>query len=244
MAEESATPATRAERPAAAPAKTYPRAPEHLVYLAPLLGWLVPGAGHLLQRCWARGALLMASVSATFFIGLAMQGKVYAFNTGDILEILGFFGNLGAGGLYFFTRFMDEGQGAIHRATADYGTKFIIVAGLLNVIAAVDAYQIAIGKKPGEQPQPEARTSGRTLAAVAAGAALLLAARLLLSRLPWTLELSHLTAAVVFAALASTVFGVTHRDSARGMLRYGLYCFTLFVVGVFLAGWLMWLIRR
>lgn len=240
MAEETTTPAKAATRAPEAP--SYPRAPEHIVYLAPLLGWLVPGAGHLVQRCWVRGGLLMASISAMFFVGLAMQGKIYAFNTGDILEILGFFGNLGAGGLYFFTRFMDEGQGAIHRATADYGTKFIIVAGLLNIIAAVDAYHIATGKKPGAQPQPGA-LAGRTLGLVAAAVLGLFALRYLLSRLSWDLELNHFAAAVVFAALASTVFGITHRNSARDMLRYGLYCFVLFVAGVFLAGWLMWLIR-
>ena len=46
------------------------------------------------------------------------------------------------------TRVMDWGQGAIAHATADYGTKFIIVAGLLNFISVADAYHIAIGKKP------------------------------------------------------------------------------------------------
>jgi len=48
---------------------------------------------------------------------------------------------------YFIARSMDWGQGAIFRATADYGTKFIVCSGLLNVIAAIDAHQIAIGKK-------------------------------------------------------------------------------------------------
>ena len=76
-----------------------------------------------------------------------MQGKVYRANAGDILDMLGFIGDLGAGGLYIITRVMDWGQGAINLATADYGTKFIIVAGLLNVISAVDAHHIAIGKK-------------------------------------------------------------------------------------------------
>jgi hypothetical protein len=54
---------------------------------------------------------------------------------------------LGAGGLYIATRALDAGQGAIHRAVADYGTKFIVVSGLLNVIAAIDAHHIALGKK-------------------------------------------------------------------------------------------------
>ncbi len=116
--------------------------------LAPALGWLIPGAGHLIQRRWIRGLLLMASIVTMFLLGLAMQGRVYRPNGGDILDILGFVGDIGAGGLYIVTRAMDWGQGAIAHATADFGTKYIIVAGLLNFIAVADAYHIAIGKKP------------------------------------------------------------------------------------------------
>ena len=60
----------------------------------------------------------------------------------------GIVGDVGAGGLYIVTRMQNWGQGAIAHATADYGTKFLIVAGLLNFISAADAYHIAIGKKP------------------------------------------------------------------------------------------------
>jgi hypothetical protein len=116
-------------------------------FVAPIAAWLVPGLGHLIQRRWIRGIIIMACVFIMFFVGLAMQGKIYAFNTGDLLDILGFFGDIGSGLLYIVARSADWGQGAIHRATADYGTKYIIVAGLLNVISAVDAYHIAIGKK-------------------------------------------------------------------------------------------------
>ena len=119
-----------------------------LSVLAPALGWLIPGAGHLIQKRWIRGLLIMFSITTMFMLGLAMQGRVYRPNGGDILDILGFVGDLGAGGLYIVTRFMEWGQGAIAHATADYGTKFIIVAGLLNFISVADAYHIAIGKKP------------------------------------------------------------------------------------------------
>jgi len=115
--------------------------------LAPAVGWLIPGAGHLMQKRWIRGLLLMVSVTAMFVLGILMEGKVYTANAGDILDMLGFVGDLGAGGLYIVVRALDIGHGAINLATADYGTKFIIVAGLLNVICAVDAYHIAIGKK-------------------------------------------------------------------------------------------------
>jgi hypothetical protein len=115
--------------------------------VAPAVGWLVPGAGHLLQRRWIRGLLLMASISTMFILGLLMEGHVYAPNGGDILDILGFVGDVGSGGFYLISRAMDWGQPAIAHATADYGTKYIIVAGLLNLISVADAYHIAMGKK-------------------------------------------------------------------------------------------------
>ncbi len=136
---------TAAERPRR---EAVPQPPlTFMAVAAPVLGWLVPGSGHLIQKRWIRGLLLMFAVVAMFVIGLLMQGKVYSPNTGDILDMLGFIGDIGAGGLYIATKALDMGQGAIHRATADYGTKYIIVAGLLNIISAVDAYHIAIGKK-------------------------------------------------------------------------------------------------
>jgi hypothetical protein len=119
-----------------------------MAIIAPLAGWLLPGLGHFIQRRWIRGLLLMVAIFTMFFTGLAMQGKVYSFNTGDLLDILGFIGDIGVGALYFVARMMDWGIGNIHRAVADYGTKYIVVAGLLNIIAAVDAHHIAIGKKP------------------------------------------------------------------------------------------------
>lgn len=114
---------------------------------APAVGWLIPGAGHMIQKRWIRGGLLFVSIVTLFLLGLAMQGRIYKANGGDILDMLGFIGDLGAGALYIVTLAMDWGQGAISFATADYGTKFMIVAGLLNFIAVADAYHIAIGKK-------------------------------------------------------------------------------------------------
>jgi hypothetical protein len=59
-----------------------------------------------------------------------------------------------------------------------------------------------------------------------------------------TLELSHFTAAILFSVFASVVFGITQRNTSREQIRYGLYCFVLFVGGVFLAGWVMWVLRH
>ena len=58
------------------------------------------------------------------------------------------------------------------------------------------------------------------------------------------ISLSHFSAAVLFAVFASTVFGITQRNTTMEQVRYGLYCFALFVGGVFAAGWVMWLLRR
>jgi len=119
-----------------------------LPYAALLLGWLVPGLGHLLTRHWVRAVLLFVSITTMFTLGIMMQGKLYQPNTGDVLEMLGFIGNLGSGSLYFLGRILDLGHGSVQVATADYGTKFIVVAGLLNIISAVDAHNLRIGRKP------------------------------------------------------------------------------------------------
>src|SRR5579864_5067671 len=70
---------------------------------APAVGWLIPGAGHMIQKRWIRGLLLFVSITTLFVLGLAMQGRIYKANGGDILDILGFIGDVGAGGLYILT---------------------------------------------------------------------------------------------------------------------------------------------
>jgi hypothetical protein len=110
-------------------------------------GWLVPGAGHLLLGKWVRASLLALSIICMFAIGIALQGKVYTPNTGDPLDMLGFAGDLGSGLLYVLARLLDWGRTSVQIATADYGTKFIVVAGLLNIVAAVDAHSLATGRK-------------------------------------------------------------------------------------------------
>jgi hypothetical protein len=59
-----------------------------------------------------------------------------------------------------------------------------------------------------------------------------------------TINLSHFSAAVVFALFASVVFGITQKNSTMEQVKYGLQCFAMFVGGVFLAGWVMALIRQ
>jgi hypothetical protein len=82
-----------------------------------------------------------------FALGLAMKGKIYT-GAQDILEMLGMAGDLGNGLLFLVGRTFGWGAEQIQVTTGDYGTKFIVVAGLLNVIAAVDAHNLRTGRKP------------------------------------------------------------------------------------------------
>ncbi len=111
-----------------------------------IAGWLFPGAGHFLQRKWIRGGLLLASIGGMFFLGLAMQGKLYT-SAHDILDMLGLAGDLGTGLFYLVSRQIGLGAETVQVTTADYGTRFMVVAGLLNVIAAVDAHNLYTGRK-------------------------------------------------------------------------------------------------
>ncbi|HEV2215919.1 MAG TPA: DUF6677 family protein [Terracidiphilus sp.] len=119
---------------------------EGFVYLPLIAGWLIPGAGHFVLGKWVRGALLAASILAMFLLGLAMHGKVYA-SGGDILEKLSLVGDLGNGLLYVVSRAAGLGNVMVQKTVADWGTRFIVVAGLLNVIAAVDAHNLRTGRK-------------------------------------------------------------------------------------------------
>jgi hypothetical protein len=116
------------------------------VFLPLIAGWLVPGAGHFLLRKWYRGALLAASIVGMFAMGIVMQGKLHS-NPHDILDILSLAGDLGNGLLYVVSRALGLGAEHVQVTTADYGTRFIVVAGLLNVIAAVDAHNLRTGRK-------------------------------------------------------------------------------------------------
>lgn len=129
--------------------KTAPRnkqSQQGSVYLPLIVGWLVPGAGHFLLRKWWRGLLLFVSIVCMFALGMTMGGKLYS-GAQDILDLLGMVGDLGNGLMFFVCHFLGVGAQHVKITTADYGTKFIVVAGLLNVIAAVDAHNLRTGRK-------------------------------------------------------------------------------------------------
>ena len=115
------------------------------------LGWLIPGGGHFLLKRNGRGALLLAAVTGMFVCGLMMQGAMFQPQSGDMLTTLintgGFIGDLCSGILYLLSVCFGYNQVDTAGHVHDYGTKFLVSAGLLNILAMVDAFEIAAGRK-------------------------------------------------------------------------------------------------
>ncbi len=115
------------------------------------LAWLIPGGGHFLLKRTSRGVILAVSVIMIFLLGLMMRGTLFQPQSGDLLTMViyygGFIGDLLAGVLYLLTVWLGYSQPDMAGHVHDYGTKFLVAAGLLNLLAMVDAWEIATGKK-------------------------------------------------------------------------------------------------
>ena len=145
------TTTTPAAGPDTAPAvlrpEATPRAPAVNPYVAVVAAWLVPGAGHLLLRRHARAALFFALVLASIAIGCMLQGNLYQVVPGQPLTFLATAGTMGMGLPYFVLRYLMGYQGEVVAAGYEYGTAFILTAGLMNLLLVLDAWDIALGKK-------------------------------------------------------------------------------------------------
>jgi uncharacterized protein DUF6677 len=119
-------------------------------------GWLVPGLGHLLQGRWGRALLLGSAVWICFISGFLMGGYLFKYSGSEpglssLLQIPPMIGNLGTGLLYiacWLTGYgfsHEEQQAAL--PTFEYGWTFLIIAGLLNYLSMLDAFDIAAGRK-------------------------------------------------------------------------------------------------
>jgi hypothetical protein len=128
------------------------RVPVNVWLLPVIAAWLIPGGGHFLLKKTGRGALIFASVVLMFFFGLFMRGMMFTPEKGiDYLTSLinygGFACNLAAGALYIMASIFGYAQVDLPGAVHDYGTKFLVTAGLLNILAMVDTWEIASKKK-------------------------------------------------------------------------------------------------
>ena len=118
-----------------------------LVTLVCAASWLVPGAGHLWLGRRQKGIVFLLAIPLMFLIGLTLQGTIFPFQFAEPLAGLAAIAELGTGLPWILARTMDAGAGTVTAATWEYGNTFMIVAGLLNSLIVLDAFDIAMGRK-------------------------------------------------------------------------------------------------
>lgn len=116
-------------------------------YLVFFLSWLVPGLGHLLQKRRLKAAVFFLSIVILLALGIVMQGKFYNTAVMHPLLLLGFAADLGNGLFYFLIKLLGLASGAIAAPTFHYGTAYMATAGLLNYLVALNAFDVAKGRK-------------------------------------------------------------------------------------------------
>jgi uncharacterized protein DUF6677 len=124
-------------------------------WLVGAAAWFIPGAGHLVQQKWWRAALLGGAVWICFFVGMGMGGHLFDLSTENssvLLQVPPMIANIGTGALYLVSWLLDYGfkddPAQAARATYEYGNTFLLIAGLLNYLTMLDAFDIAAGRKP------------------------------------------------------------------------------------------------
>ena len=112
-----------------------------------VVSWLVPGAGHLMQGRRQKGLVFLIALPLMFAIGLALSGRLFPFIFSEPLVGLAAVANLGMGLPYFIASLLGLGKGVVTAASYEYGNTFLIVSGLLNMLVAIDAYDVRLGRK-------------------------------------------------------------------------------------------------
>ena len=127
-----------------APAET--PSPAGSPWLALILAWLIPGAGHVYLARQARGALYFVLVLTSVLLGCWLQGELPVSMTGLLKSFYALTG-FALGLPYLVLRFLLDYSGEIRSAGFEYGTAFLITAGLMNSLLILDAWEIASGRK-------------------------------------------------------------------------------------------------
>jgi len=112
-----------------------------------LASWAIPGAGHLWLGRRSKGLIFLLALPLMFGIGLAIHGRLFPFDLTEPLVALAAVADLGVGLPYFIGSAMGFGAGDVRAVTYEYGNAFLIVAGLLNLLVVIDAYDVALGRK-------------------------------------------------------------------------------------------------
>jgi hypothetical protein len=120
---------------------------ETVAFLIGAAGWLVPGLGHAILRMWGRAAACFLAVALLVILGAGMRGNVFNSNGNDAFDTLGYVADLGAGSFYFVAKSLETTGPDVSHADGDYGTRFLAAAGVLNLLAALHAYEAARGRK-------------------------------------------------------------------------------------------------
>jgi len=109
--------------------------------------WLVPGLGHLMLGRTRRALTFFLVVTGMFALGLYLRGELFPLDTSEPLTFLAGLAEIGVGLPFFAARLLSMGSGEVTALTYEYGYTFCIVAGLLNMLIMLDAYDIAVGRK-------------------------------------------------------------------------------------------------
>ena len=123
-----------------------PRSASH-TYLILALAWLIPGAGHLYFGRREKGLIFLVTLPLMFACGLWLEGRLFPFELTQPLVALAAFADLGIGIPYFIAKVLAAGEGRVVAISYEYGNAFLIVAGLMNMLVVLDAFDVAEGRK-------------------------------------------------------------------------------------------------
>ena len=112
-----------------------------------LAGWLIPGMGHALLKMWGRAVTVLLTVAFLVYMGAGMLGNLFTPGGDDAFARLGYAADIGTGSLYYLARALESTGPDVSHADGDYGTRFLATAGVLNLLAALHAYEAARRRK-------------------------------------------------------------------------------------------------
>ena len=129
------------------PSNGRPSSSESRAFAFGIGAWLLPGLGHALQRMWGRALVVFFAVGLFVYAGASMRGNVFTRQGTDAFDKLGYVADLGTGSFYLFARAIETKGADVSHAGGDYGTRLLATAGVLNLLAALHAYEAARGHK-------------------------------------------------------------------------------------------------